>query len=104
MILQIFLIFFLIRRNGALAVQKGLRIIPWKLYTVFAWFFTELAGWLLGAFLFGNTNYIAISSIGLASAFGGYLIIRAILERKPDHKDEDVNKIGVDDLKPPVNE
>jgi len=103
MILQIVLIFFLIRRNGALAIRKGLKVVPWKLFTALAWFAAELTGWLLGALLFGNTNIVAISSIGLLSAFGGYLIVRAILERKPDHIDEDINRIGVDDLKPPVN-
>ena len=89
------------RRNGALALQKGLKLVKWKLFTALAWFLAELSGWLLCAELFGNTNVIAITSMGLCSAFGGYLLVRAILEKKPDRTDEDINKIGVDDLKPP---
>jgi hypothetical protein len=103
MILQITAIFFLMRRNGALALRKGLKIIPWKLYTASAWILAEFAGWILGASLFGNTNFVGIFSVGLFGAFGGYLIVRSILEKKPDQIDEDINKIGVDDLQPPSN-
>ena len=87
------------RRNGLIQpIQKGLKVIPWKLYTAFAWIVAELTGCILAMLLFGNTNYVAIFSIGIMSAFGGYLIVRAILEKKPDHIDEDINRIGVDDL------
>jgi hypothetical protein len=43
-----------------------------------------------------------LAGIGLASAFGGYLIVRAILEKKPDAYEDDIDNIGVDDLRPPV--
>ena len=101
--LEIIILIFLMRRMGNLALQKGLKPTPWKLYTVSAWIVAELTGCLLGMLLFGNTNYVAIFSIALMSAFGGYLIVRAILEKKPDHIDEDIERIGVDDLKPPTN-
>jgi hypothetical protein len=41
--------------------------------------------------------------IGVASAFGGYLFIKYILEKKPDFYEDDINSIGVDDLHPPRN-
>ena len=40
-------------------------------------------------------------AIGLVSAFGGYLFVRAMLEKKPDVIEEEINRIGVDDLHPP---
>jgi hypothetical protein len=109
--LEVIVLIFLTRRMGNLAIRKGLKPISWKLYTVLAWIVAELTGCLFAMFLFGNTNYVAIFSIGLLSAFfsiaylsafGGYLIIRAILEKRPDYIDEDIDRIGVDDLKPPV--
>ena len=42
-------------------------------------------------------------SMGIISAFGGYLVIKFILDKKPDFVDEDVNGIGIDDLQPPKN-
>jgi hypothetical protein len=101
--LEAVILIFLTRRMGNLAIQKGLKPISWKLYTLLAWILAELTGCILAMFMFGNTNYVAIFSIGLLSAFGGYLIVKAILEKKPDCIDEDIDRIGVDDLKPPVN-
>jgi hypothetical protein len=101
--LEVIALIFLTRRMGYLAIRKGLNPLSWKLYTVLAWILAELTGCILAMLLFGNTNYVAIFSIGLLSAFGGYLIVRAILEKRPDHTEEDVNRIGIDDLKPPAN-
>jgi hypothetical protein len=101
--IEVVVLIFLTRRIGRLAIQKGLNPISWKLYTLLGWIVAELAGCFLAMLLFGNSNLVAILSIGLLSAFGGYLIVRAILEKKPDHIDEDIERIGVDDLKPPTN-
>ncbi|MCB0709497.1 MAG: hypothetical protein KDC15_08935 [Chitinophagaceae bacterium] len=38
----------------------------------------------LGISFFGTGNLIGLMAIGLASAFGGYLLIRYILEKKPN--------------------
>jgi len=103
MILDIIILFFLTRRIGLLAMQKGVKPISWKLYTVLAWIVAELIGRVLAILLFGNTNLVAVASIALFGGFGGYLIVRAMLEKKPDYIDKDIDRIGVDDLKPPVN-
>jgi len=112
LIIEIIALVFLCKRNGQLALQKGLKPNAWKLYTVLAWLGAELIGGLLGLAMFGQGQsnpakieqaiLFQISFIALFCAFGGYLVIKYILENKPDTIDHDINKIGVDDLKPPA--
>jgi hypothetical protein len=71
------------------------------LYTVLAWIVAEMMGVMMGLMLFGQENIIGIMLLGLVSAFGGYLFIKSILDKKPDSFEEDINRIGVDDLRPP---
>ncbi len=112
---EIIILFFLCRKMGDLAVQKGLSTITWKLYTILGFFAAEIAGIILGLSLFGNidvnalstveqlqkTNIYGLEAFALISAFGGYLIVKSILEKKPDSFDEDINKISINDLRPP---
>lgn len=99
--IEIIALIFLCKKNGALALQKGLNSRRWKLYTVLGWIVAEMTGLIFGMALFGNGNLYGLLGLGLVSAFGGYLIVKAILEKKPDSFDEDINKIGVNDLQPP---
>ncbi len=101
--MDIIILIFVSRRIWALAIQKGERPNRWVLYNIFAWVLTEVIGCVLAMMLFGSTNMVAVKSIGLFSAFGGYLFVRSILEKKPDSVDDDINKIGSDDLQPPKN-
>ena len=112
---EIIILFFLCRKMGNLAVQKGLSAITWKLYTILGFFAAEIVGIMLGILLFGNIDVNALSTMAelqnsniygleafaLISAFGGYLIVKSILEKKPDTLDEDINKISINDLRPP---
>jgi hypothetical protein len=107
-ILEIIALVFLCKKNGYLAAQKGLRATAWKWYTVLAWIAGELTGVLFGLGLYRQEdsikdNFIAISALGLVCAFGGYLFIRSLLEKKPDVFDEDIKQVGTDDLQPPRN-
>ena len=99
---------------GNLAVQKGLNATTWKLYTILGFFAAEIVGIILGIVLFGidinafnnaeklqNSNIYGLEAFALISAFGGYLIVKSILEKKPDSFDEDINKISINDLRPP---
>ncbi|MEI9935348.1 MAG: hypothetical protein WDM71_10995 [Ferruginibacter sp.] len=123
-IIYIILFIIFIRKTGTLAIQKGLKPWVWRLYMAIAW---VIAGSIGSGFAI---NYLGIdiqpakslsatmndmlnlpekdlwiiSSLSLFFAFGGYLLIRAILERKPDRIDKDIDKIGSDDLKPPMNQ
>ena len=102
--MDLIILFFLVRNIGTLALKKGLKTFSWKLYTVLAWITGEIIGIGMAVNLFGpfNINNIDLryGLMGLFFAFGGYLLIRFILEKKPDSLDDDIKGIGVDDLKP----
>lgn len=115
MLVEIIALFFLCRKNGALAIKKGLPAGKWRWLTILGWFVAEFAGIILGMMLLGTSNIENITdindfeksnlygiwAIGMASAFGGYLLVRYILEKKPDMYEEDINRIGINDLRPP---
>ena len=100
---EIIALYFLCKRNGLLAAQKGLNPRTWKWYTVLAWLLTEIIGVIIGITLYGEDNLMGVLSLGIISAFGGYLIIKFVLDKKPDIFEEDINGIGVDELQPPKN-
>ena len=100
---EIIALYFLCKRNGILAAQKGLNPRTWKWYTVLAWLLTEIIGVIIGITLYGEDNLMGVLSLGIISAFGGYLIIKFVLDKKPDIFEEDINGIGVDELQPPKN-
>lgn len=100
--LEIIALIFLCKRNGDLATQKGLKPGIWKMYTVLAWIVAEFVGIGIGLSMFGKQNLLQVGMIGIFTAFGGYLLIKYILENKPDtYNNEEVKKVGVDDLRPP---
>ncbi|MEO7766657.1 MAG: hypothetical protein ABIS01_04495 [Ferruginibacter sp.] len=102
--LDIIALFFLCRIIGKLAVQKGLKAGTWRWYTILGWIGAEILGVMLSIGLFGLENLIAMLSIGIASAFGGYLLVKSALDRKPDTFDDEVLRSSVDDLHPPRKE
>lgn len=102
--MDLIILFFLARHIGKLAQKKGLKPFIWKLYTVGAWILGELIGISMAINMFGTFDLKTIDMryalMGLFFAFGGYLLIRFILEKKPDYIDNDINRIGSDDLRP----
>ena len=64
---------------------------------------TEMIGVVLGIIFYGENNLEPIMLLGLISAFGGYLIIKFILEKRPNLKKDDIDQIRVDELQPPRN-
>jgi hypothetical protein len=103
--IEIIVLILLCIQNKKLAIKKGLKPTPWIFYTIGTWLMIEMIGIFLGIFILGITldNIFALTCIGLMSGFGGYLIVRAILEKKPDFEEENIDRIGVDDLQPPKN-
>jgi len=99
--IEIIALYFLCKTNGQLAIQKGLPHKKWWLITIVAWVLAEFLGVLLGVSMFGISNLYAVLGTGLFSAFGGYLIVRNLLEKMPDGLDKDIDRIGIDDLRPP---
>jgi len=87
---------------GALAEQKGLKPGTWKLYTVLCWFGCEILGAVIGVAILGGENIILGVILGLGCAVGSYFVLRANLSKRPD-VDDDIDKIGVNDLYPEKN-
>ena len=101
--LEIIALVLLSKNNGKLAVTKGLKSGIWILYTVLSWIGFEFAGAIMGVLLFGQQNLLPAYFIALASAVLGYFFVRSILQKKPDTTDDDIDKIGVNDLYPDRN-
>ena len=97
--LEIVVLIFLTRYMGQIAEKKGLKPGMWKLYTVLGWVAGEIAGVLAGMIFFGK-DIISIVIIALAGAVTGFLIVKAALNKKPDLLNDDINRIGTDDLRP----
>ena len=86
--LEIIALIFLAGQMGKMATRKGQKPGMWKLYTVLAWIGGEIIGILIAIVGFHNEDYISMLPLALAGAFGGYLIVRAILSKMPDKPDE----------------
>jgi hypothetical protein len=100
--LEIIALIFLTKKIGALAQKKGLKPGTWKLYTVLCWFGAEIAGAVIGVVILGGENIILGVLLGIACAVGSYFVLKANLNKRPDI-DDDIDKIGVNDLYPDKN-
>lgn len=93
--LEIIVLIFLTRNIGRLATSKGVKPSTWKIYTIFAWVFSELCGFFVGLMIFSEDNLVSIILVGLAFAITSYYIIKARLNKLPDQGlDDDINNIG----------
>jgi uncharacterized membrane protein YfcA len=101
--LEIIALIFLTKNIGELAQRKGLKPGTWKLYTVLCWFGAEILGALIGIALLGSENMIPAVFIGLACAVGSYFVLKANLSKRPDAMDDEIERIGVNDLYPDKN-
>lgn len=91
------LLIFLCWQIGKKAEQKGLRSGPWRLRLVLTWLGFEFAGMLLGILLFGfnKNDMVGLAAFALACAFGGYLYVKAALDKKIDQSDQEkIDNIG----------
>jgi len=82
--LEIVLLFFLCKKIGVMATEKGLNPKKWKLYTILYWILFEFIGCFLGIAMFGFNinNLFGLMSFAIVCAFGGFLIVRHKLENK----------------------
>lgn len=93
--LDLIVLFFLTREIGKLAFRKGLKPLSWKIYNVLGWLGAELIGILIGAAIFGFDNLVSVQLVAFAFAITSYFIIKAQLNKLPDHElDDDINNIG----------
>ena len=99
--LDIIALIFIAKSFNRLALQKGLKPLPWKVYLIVSWFVAEFIGLGFGLFVLNSRDIIGLQLLAWVFAVGSFLIIRSILLNKPDQiSDEDVNRISVDDLRP----
>ena len=98
--LEIIAIILLSKKNGQLATKKGLKSGTWILYSVLCWIGFELVGGMIGILAFGQENIFPAYLLALGSAVLSYFFIRAVLNKKPDVMDDNINRIGVRDLYP----
>ena len=95
--LDIIILFFLCRNIGRMARAKGLTPLRWQLFTIVAWIVCEIIGmnlalgWMgyaeiktLNAMMAIIIKHPGIVMFSLFCAFGGALLVRYSLERKPD--------------------
>jgi hypothetical protein len=98
--LEIIILYFLAKKIGATAIQKGLNPTRWKIYTVVAWLVGEIGGAVIGFSIFGKDDLMPLLFMALFGAFGGYLLVKYNLEKMPDDLTDDINRIDVNDLGP----
>jgi hypothetical protein len=92
--LEIIALIYLCKKTGETAARKGLPPGRWKFYVVIAWFLAEILGFFLGGMLFGSGNLFGLFLFALACAVGGYLVVKAILDKIPDEMDDEINRLG----------
>ncbi len=92
--LDIIALIFICKHIGHLAIRKDQPTGKWKWLTVGGWFAAEFLGILLGVILFGTGNMIGLFLLGIISAVGGYLFVKAQLEKLPDSIEEDIERLG----------
>ena len=95
--LEIIVLIFLTKEIGKLANSKGVKPLTWKVYNVLGWILAESIGVIFGLVLFGKNNLVSVSLLGIAFAITSYFIIKAQLNKLPDHRiDDDIKNIGHD--------
>jgi len=117
-LLYLILIGFLASKIRNLARRKGLNTFLWVVLMLVAWLFAGSIGSLFGM-AYQGIDIMAIKQtkdltdlplseqrilllFNLFFAFGGFLLIRYILEKKPDLPEKkDIDAIGAEDLRPP---
>ena len=92
--IEIIALIILVIHTGRVAGRKGEKPSKWQLRVVGGWIAAEMLGFIIGASLFGTDNLIGLMLFALISAIGGYLFVKAQLDKIPDNMDDDINRIG----------
>ena len=94
--MDIILLIFLCIHIGKAARRKGLNVAAWRWRLVFVWLGFEFMGLLVAVMLFGfqKDNLFGLAAFALACAFGGYLMVKASLDRKAGEVGDDRENTG----------
>ena len=82
--IELILLFFLSKKIGALARQKGLNSTRWIIFTILSWIVAELFGIMIGILFFSKENVVSLVLVGLLFGVASYHGIRTLLQRLPD--------------------
>ncbi len=82
--IEIILLFFLSKKNGALAEQKGLSSTRWIIITIVAWILAEILGILVAQMFFTMDNLISILLTAILFGVAGYHAVKIHLQKIPD--------------------
>ncbi len=93
--MDLIILFFLCRKIGRIAREKDLKAFKWQLFTILSWFIFEGIGLVVALEWLGyqqikTTNEMiaavtrnpGITFFSLFCGYGGYLLVRYILEKK----------------------
>jgi hypothetical protein len=92
--IEIITLVILVIHIGKVAERKRQSKVKWQVLTVAGWVAAEAIGVMFGLIFFGTGNLIGLMLLGLISAVGGYLIVKAQLDKHPDNIDKDIDQIG----------
>ena len=93
--LDIIILFFLTKKIGKLALQKGLTSRRWKIHLIMGWFAGEFFGLIIGVLIFGKDNLFSCLLVAIGCAGTSYMLIKNHLSKLPDViSDDDVNNFG----------
>jgi hypothetical protein len=96
--MDLILLIFLCWQIGKKAVQKGLKPWPWRFRLILMWLSFEFIGLYIGVKIFGfnKEDLLGLFAFALACAFGGYLLVKASLDRIPSElNDDDLDQMGL---------
>jgi hypothetical protein len=82
--IEIILLFFLSKKNGALAQQKGKSATRWIINTIIAWIVAEVIGMMVALIFFSKDNLISIMLTAILFGVAGYHAVRSHLQKMPD--------------------
>ena len=97
--MDMIVLIFLCWQIGKKAMVKGLKPWPWRLRLILMWLFFEFGGLYLGSLFFKLDFYnqddrLRLAVIALVCGFGGYLLVKAALDKIPDVVDREIDNIG----------
>jgi hypothetical protein len=85
--IEIIVLYFLIKRLGVIAEQKGEPPLKWKILGVLAWIAGEMSGVTIILTLLGQNNFVLAVFFGLGMAYLFFLLLKSSLTSRPDFKE-----------------
>lgn len=84
--MDLILLIYLCVQIGRKAREHGLSASAWRWRLALTWLGCEFLGLIIGTMLFGfdRNDPIGLAMFAFACAFGGYLLVKASLDKKID--------------------